>query len=83
MLGFFDYWRQEAQGRYTQVSDDVSNGEKFISRGPISLPFIAQKIYQVAPFLLLFNLVFAAIWAVQGASHVLKRPRTFAPQCKI
>ena len=85
MLGLLDYWRQEAQGPYRQVreGEDVSDAEIYKSRGPSSLESLVQKVYQVAPFLLLLNLGFAATWTAQGLSHTLKRSRTFAPDCKI
>lgn len=84
MLSFLDYWRQEAQGLYRQVpeSDDVSDREKHDSFPSISTQYIVLKIYQVAPFLLLLNLVIAALWTVQGISHVFRRPRAFAPKRK-
>lgn len=85
MLGFLGYWQQEARGLYRQVpeGEDVSNGEKHDFPQPSSLPFIIQKIYQVAPFLLLLNLVLAAMWTVQGLSHIFKRPKTFPPERKV
>ena len=85
MLGFLDYWRQEAQGLYKQVpeGEDPSHVGKNISHGRSNLQFVLQKIYQVAPFLLLLNLGFAAIWTAKGLSHIFNRSRTFAPACKI
>lgn len=85
MLGFLDYRCQEARGLYRQVpeGEELSNGEKQNPSRRGSLESIVQKIYRVAPFLLLLNLVFATIWTAHGLSHILKRPRSFAPDCKI
>ena len=81
MLGFLSYWRQEAKGVYKQVNN--SGGEQNNASQPSNLQFIVQKIYQVAPFLLLLNLVFAAIWTARGLSHISNRPKTFAPDSEI
>ncbi|CAD6593629.1 MAG: hypothetical protein ASARMPRED_007746 [Alectoria sarmentosa] len=85
MLGVLERWRQEAPGLYRRVpeGDEVSDGEKdnfFQSSGVQS---IVRKIYQVAPFLLLLNLGFAAVLSVQGLSHFLKRSKAFAPETSI
>ena len=85
MLGVLERWRQEAPGLYRRVpeGDEVSDGEKdnfFQSSGVQS---IVRKIYQVAPFLLLLNLGFAAVLSVQGLSHFLKRSKAFAPESKV
>lgn len=85
MLGFLERWREEAQGLYRRVpeGDEISNGENdnlFQSGG---VHFVVRKIYQVAPFLLLLNLGFAAVLSVQGLSRFLKRSKAFAPESKI
>lgn len=85
MPGFLERWRQEAQGLYRRVpeGDEMSDGkkDKFFQSGGVQ--FVVGKIYQVAPFLLLLNLGFAAVLSVQGLSHFLKRSKAFAPESKI
>ncbi|CAF9925125.1 MAG: hypothetical protein ALECFALPRED_002911 [Alectoria fallacina] len=85
MPGFLERWRQEAQGLYRRVpeGDEMSDGkkDKFFQSGGVQ--FVVGKIYQVAPFLLLLNLGFAAVLSVQGLSHFLKRSKAFAPETSI
>ena len=85
MLGLLDYWRQEAQGSYSPVpeSDGVSKGEPHKSSRSGTLKFILLKIYQVAPFLLLLNMVIAGVWTARGLSRIFAESRNFAPTCEI
>ena len=88
MLGFLEYWPQEAQRHalYTQVpeeSDDVSGVAKRSEVRPSGLRSALQKIYQAAPFLLLLNLVVAGMCAAQGVWNVFNRPTSFAPDGKV
>ena len=85
MVGFLKCWRQEAQGLYRQLpeGDDICDKDKH-ELAQYSCPqHLIRKLYQVAPFLLLLNLVIAAIWTAQGLSHIFRRPNTFAPACKV
>ena len=93
MFDFLDFWRQEAQiarsqeaqvlYRHVTEGDDISDREKYHSPHPSSPQYFVRKIYQVAPFLLLLNILVAAIWSAYGVFHVVRRPKTFSPDRKI
>ena len=85
MLGLLDYWRKEAQGSYSRVpeSDGVPKGEPHKTSRSGFWRSILQRIYQVAPFLLLLNLIVAGVWTAQELSHIFARSRGFAPTCEI
>ncbi|KAM0798992.1 hypothetical protein BDR22DRAFT_912065 [Usnea florida] len=81
MLGLLEYWRKEARGSYSRVpeSDGVTKEEPHRPSRSGFWRSILQKIYQVAPFLLLLNLIVAGVWTAQELSHIFARSRSFAP----